>query len=391
MNEKKAMFIINILKNIINVYFDTFFVFYFFKVSNYEIISLAQYYLIRYLFTGIGFFILRNSMKKNIKVPYFRIGISLEALYIASIMLLKENIIQYVVFVSMLCGLAEGLFYYPKNILETEKINNNDRQKYSGKLNIINKLISIIIPVVLGYLLTYFSYVEISKGVFILFIIMFFFSFYIDDDYHLIKNKLEIKKFLNIISKDKLLSKIFIVWFLSGLTYSSGVMATIITLTKINVFKTNLNLGYVEAICAFLSLVSSLVYMKINRKKFSVIVKYSGIISSIVLLLFSTNPIIIYLVLYLFIRNSLVFVINMISNYTANNISNDKLIKEKYKAEYFLTRDIIFCVSRCFGYLILLLVSFTFGIKYITYILIVCAISLLIEGLTLAKIIKYKA
>jgi len=33
MNEKKAIFIINILKNIIEVYFDTFFVFYFLKLQ----------------------------------------------------------------------------------------------------------------------------------------------------------------------------------------------------------------------------------------------------------------------------------------------------------------------------------------------------------------------
>lgn len=56
MSEKKVMFIVNILKNIINVYFDTFFVFYFFKVANYEVLPLAKYYLTLYLFCGIGFF-----------------------------------------------------------------------------------------------------------------------------------------------------------------------------------------------------------------------------------------------------------------------------------------------------------------------------------------------
>ena len=50
MSEKKAIFFINILKNTINVYFDTFFVFYFFKVANYEVLPLAKYYLTLYLF-----------------------------------------------------------------------------------------------------------------------------------------------------------------------------------------------------------------------------------------------------------------------------------------------------------------------------------------------------
>ena len=46
MNENKAVFTIDILKNIINVYFDTFFVMYFFKVANYEVLPLAKYYLL---------------------------------------------------------------------------------------------------------------------------------------------------------------------------------------------------------------------------------------------------------------------------------------------------------------------------------------------------------
>ena len=69
-------------------------------------------------------------MKKNNKVPYFRIGISLQALYISLIMLLKENIINYIILVGMLKGLADGFYYFPKNILNTEKITNDTRQLF---------------------------------------------------------------------------------------------------------------------------------------------------------------------------------------------------------------------------------------------------------------------
>ena len=61
--EDKAIFIIDILKNIINVYFDTFFVLYFFQVANYEIVPLVKYYVVLYLAIGIGFILIRKSMK----------------------------------------------------------------------------------------------------------------------------------------------------------------------------------------------------------------------------------------------------------------------------------------------------------------------------------------
>ena len=85
MTEKKVIFINDFLDNIITIYFDTFFIFYFFKIANYEVLPLAKYYLSLYLFTGIGFILIRRSMKKGIKVPYFHIGIAMQALLIISI------------------------------------------------------------------------------------------------------------------------------------------------------------------------------------------------------------------------------------------------------------------------------------------------------------------
>ena len=202
LSEKSAMFLINIVNNIIAVYFDTFFVLYFFKVANYEVLPLAKYYLTLYFFCGVGFFLLRHSMKSNIKVPYFRIGISLEAFYIAMIMVLKDNIINYVYLVGLLKGIADGFFYFPKNILETEKINNEERQKYSGIVNVVCKITSIIIPLVIGVSLIFISYINLGKIFFLLFIVLFIISFFIDDDYRTNK-KSEYRDFKNIVKKNK--------------------------------------------------------------------------------------------------------------------------------------------------------------------------------------------
>lgn len=389
MTEKRAMFLENILKNIINVYFDTFFIFYFFKVANYEVLPLAKYYLTLYLFCGIGFFLIRSAMKKNIKVPYFRIGISLQAIYIAFIMLLKENIINYIYLVGLVRGIADGFFHFPKNILETEKVDNNDRQKYSGIINTINKISAIIVPLILGVALTYMSYTDLGKIFFILFIVMFITSFYIDDEYYLEDKKFELKKFIFIAKKDKSIRKSLIIPFLSGFSYSSGVMGVIITLAKINIFKTNLNLGFVDSACAVIFLLISLIYTsKIKKEQFGIISIISGFLSFIVLIIFSIKPSIIILILYLFVRNSIIGLMNLITNNVINDMSNSSLIKKEFKAEYYFFRDFMFSISRCIGYLILLLVCLVFSIDYINIILIIPAISLLLEGVIVYIICK---
>lgn len=390
MSESKAIFLIDILKNTISVYFDTFFVFYFFKVVDYEVLPLAKYYFTMYLFIGIGFLIIRKAIKNNIKVPYLRIGISLQAIYIALIMLLKEDISNYIILVSILKGIADGFYWYPKNILKTEKINNENRQKINGLTSTIKKIISIIVPLILGVALTFMSYTDLGKIFFALFIVMFIISFYLKDkDYN--DRKFDLKDFFKLIKKNKDIRKSLLIPFFSGFTYSSGVMGLIITLYKINNFKTNLNLGIADSLCSFIALLVCILYTsKIKKSSFKLVVYVSGIISFLVLMTFSFVPTITVLIIYLFVRNSLVVAVNLISDNISTNLTNCDELKNDYKPEYFLIREIMFSVARTLGYAILFVVALVWGMDYISYILVIPAVSILIEAIIVGKLSKQK-
>ncbi len=386
-NEKRSLAYINILYTIIAIFFDSFFVLYFFKTVNYELLPLVKYYLIVYLFCGIGFILIRKPMKKNICVPYFRIGIALEATYIALIMLLKNNIGKYIIIVGIVKGLAEGFYYYPKNILETEKITNDERQKYSGIINTINQISSIIVPLIIGILLTYFKYIKVAKVFFYLFIIMFIITFNLKDNKY--NDRLpSLKKFLKLLKDNKELRFSVYLPFTAGLTYSAGVMCLILTIANINTFKTNMNLGILESVCSILLLIVCILFTFIKKKHFKNIALLSSIISFIALILFSFNQNIIYLIIFLIIRNSFIALLNIITNYVSNNISNDERIKKDFKPEYYLLRDIMFMISRTIGYLLLLIIGYFFGINYIYYILIISAIFILIEGIIVNRILN---
>lgn len=388
MKEKRAIFAIDILKNIINVYFDTFFVFYFFKVANYEVLPLAKYYLTLYLSIGIAFYLIRNVMKKNIKVPYFRIGISLQALYISMIMLMKDNIINHIYLVGLMKGFADGFYHFPKNILNSEKISNEDRQKFSGKINTINKIFSIIIPLIMGVALTFIDYVNLGKIFFVLFIILFVLSFAIKDERFNIK-KSDLKGFFKLLKDKPNLKSIFLIPFLTGFTYSSGVMGLIITLLKINNFKTNLYLGIVDSICAFISLVVCIIFTyKLKKEKFKPVLLVTGILCFIVLIVQSIWNNIFMLIAYLIVRFSCMLIINLISDNVLNNLSNIEEIKQDYKSEYYLLIDIIYSISRSLGYLLLFIICLTLGMDYIQYLLILPAVSILIQTFIVRKLVK---
>lgn len=385
MSDKKTILILNILKHTTSAYFDTFFVFYFFQVANYDVVPLAKYYLTLYITIGISFFLIRNAMKQNFKASYYRIGIALEAIYTALIMLLKENIINHIILTAIVKGVAEGLYWYPLNLLNSDRINNEGRQKHEGIIHTISNLISITIPLILGILLTHFSYVEIGKVFFVLFVIMFIISFNLKD--HSFNNdKIDIKGFMKILKSNKNIKSTMFKTLCAGLTYSSGVMGLIITLSKINIFKTNLNLGLVESICSILSLLVSIIFMiSLKEPKYKNTMLISGIISFIATILFGIYPTKTTLIIYLIVRYSFIVLIDKIGAISNTNLSN-KILNEGYKAEYYLMIDIMYSISRTLGYLLLFIVCILFGMEHINLLMIICAISLLTESILIARI-----
>lgn len=385
--EKRIIFIIDILNSTTTVYFSTFFVFYFFKVANYEIIPLAKYYITTYLFIGISFILVSKIIKNNYKVEIFRLGVAFKALYVALIMLLKEKIIDYVFIVAIIDGISQGLYAYPKNLLNAEKITNEDRQKYSGRINTVCQIISIVIPLLLGILLTYFDYVQVGKGFFVLFVIMYLVSFKLKDDKHY-KRKLEFNKLFKLIKTNKNLRYVLLKPFLSGLTISSGVMYLIITLYKIYNFKTNLNLGLVTSICSFICLLGCVIFRFIKKKNFNKVMIFSGILSFITILLFAFFPSKTSLIIFMFIDNMFITFITLISNMVVINYSNNEEIKKDLKPEFYCIIDVMFMISRVLGYTLLLLVCLFIGKECINYLLIVPAISLILESILIRNISK---
>lgn len=95
------------------------------------------------------------------------------------------------------------------------------------------------------------------------------------------------------------------------------------------------------------------------------------------------------LVVYLLVNCSFILIVSLISELVVVNISNDAHLKSEYKTEFYLMRDILFSISRCFGYLVLFLVASIFGMQYINYVMILCALAILIETIIIAKISQY--
>ncbi len=163
-------------------------------------------------------------------------------------------LIHYILVIGILKGLADGFYYYPKSILDSEKINNENRQKFSGIVNTINKIMAIGIPICLGFLLTFMNYTDLGKIFFMLFIVMFLVSFSIDDYKHLDK-KFEMKKFLKLV-KDNFKPEYYCIQDI--LFSTSRVTGYIVLLVMVLLCGINY-INYILIICGLFLMIEALV------------------------------------------------------------------------------------------------------------------------------------
>jgi len=382
--DKKSFTLINIIRNIVTIFFDTFFAIYFFNLTNYEILPLAKYYLVVYVSLVGGFWLLKNTIKNKSKVPFLRIGISLTSVYLALIMILKEKIVDYVYLVAIIKGLGEGFYYYPRNILNTSKISNKSRRKYDGVVNSVNQISNIVIPLILGILLTYYDYITIGKVVFVLMIIIFILSFFVKEDDN--KNKpTNVFKFLKKIIKNKKIREVLLIQFFRGFTITSGVITAVMTIYKILYFKSNLMIGSLNSILGLLTFVSCIMYAtKIKKTWYRPLIMITSIILSISLTVLSINPNNYAFIIYLVIYATGITIISLLSDTIIANKSNDLLIKSN-KEEFHLVLETVLGISRIGGYLILLIIGLLGNIDLLKYILFFSIIPFTLLAIYLIK------
>ena len=387
--DKKAFSLINIIRNIVSIYFDTFFAIYFFNLTNYEILPLAKYYLVVYTFLFLSFWILRYNQTIKHKIYYYRIGISLMALYLTLIMLLKENIVNHLYLVAILKGLSEGFYYYPRNILNSSKITNDERQKYDGVINAINQVSSIIIPLLLGVLLTFYTYVQIGKVIFGLMIVIFILSYFVKDDS---KNSSRIKPlaFYREIRKKKLVRQALTVRFLQGFTITSGVLTAVMMIYKILYFESNLYIGILNGILAFITFIASLIYAHgMNNRLFKKVNILTLVLLSIAIIWLVIHPNDVLFIVYLVVYAIGITFISLYCDKITTNVSNLAFISE-HRAEYHLVLETALGISRISGYIVLLVVGLIGNVELLKYLLLISIIPLCLLVIEINKSFNVK-
>ncbi len=391
MNNYKILYLLRILKSVLTSFVDSFLVLYFLDVSNSTILPLGIYKLVAVITIYITIFLCRNYAKTKHRVNLMRIGIILDFIYFATIIVLKDKVIDYIYLVGFLFGLEEGFYFSVYNTFESDGISNEERAKFTGSYTATKSILSIIFPLIFGSLIYKAGF---TKGLIIVLIIIIcrmVLSFLLKDTNIPRRNKTNIKKFLKITSKDKKYKQMYLIEFFNGLTYSEGAFSYIVTIYIIKVFSNSFSLGVFTSIFSLMACIIGILFSRfINRRYYSDIIKLSMLftIASLIMMIINCNAItIIIFNLFQTISKNIMDLINMNSQ---SNICNDESIKKEYKCEYWLLNETALVIGRVISnslFILMALINF----DWMIVIFIIFLVFLTINSIKLQDMLKEKS
>lgn len=88
--EANILIVSNVLREIITIFSGPFLTAYFFKISKNSLIDLSIYNILVFLCVGFFGLILGYIIKNKFQIGMFRIGVILNAVYVLTIIILKE-------------------------------------------------------------------------------------------------------------------------------------------------------------------------------------------------------------------------------------------------------------------------------------------------------------
>ena len=354
----KILFSLRLLKSILNNFVDVFLVLYFINVSNNNILPLGIYKLVTIVTIWLVIFLSRNYCKSKNRVWLMRIGIVMYFIYFLAIILLKEQVVNYIYLIGLLYGLEEGFYYSVYNTIESDGIENKDREKYLGTYNGWKNIVSIIFPLFFGGLIEKSGFINTIIIVLIIVIIQIDLSITLKDNNIPKGNKTNLKEFKCIMKEHPELRSIIGNKICSGLN-SEGALSYVITIYIIKVFSESISLGIFTSIFSVISIIIGFLFVKIIKPKYYIKLLVATLPITIILLcIMLLNCNFVTVVLYNLFQTISKLLSDLITERNVFNFSNFEIIKKEYKVEYFLTLETSLFIGRFISNVLFILMAF---------------------------------
>ena len=365
-----SLMVADCLNTITNIFITTFLVAYFFKTADQNVWAISFYFMMFYGAVLSLAYLTGNIIKKGYRLFLYRIGIVTNFFALGLIMVLKEDVINYLPVSALLLGSATALKAFTWNLMVSENISRAKMISFRGVLNTIKGAVKILSPVVLGYFLTVDS---ISNTILFLLFLMIF-ELLLTVRFRMPKPKRKVKfslwRYYKRTKKDRIVNNLYRMEFFNGLSLI-GSLNAIVTLYIVYLFKTDFKLGIITAVFNFIALLTNLLFAKYGSyTKFTSLISWSFLMAFVGTVLFVIAPEKGTFIFYNFCCASAVKLFDLTAEVNMFNTANIQTIRRRFKTEYFALREMFLNVGRITSFAILLICSALWGFESLKYFIL---------------------
>lgn len=386
-----ALIICEMIMNISKMFLDTFLVAYFFQLTDQNITVISIYYLISYFIIGIIFWLGGDIIKTKNQIKVFQYGMVINCIYILVIGLLGENCKKFYYLLGILYGISQGIYWLAAHTLRGKLIPFEDTKNYISIQGIINQVIKIVFPIVIGTSIQLTSFTQVAIPVFILTIIQIIASTKLKQNV----TQTEGFNLLHYLKKVKKLGKegegvrtSYKLAFYQGI--NDSLLATLITIIIMMTFQTSFNLGALTTLFSIFAIIANIIYKKYYKNKYA----KSYIIICTILPVVSVCGILIGInkttvIIYNLMNSIFITILTNIKSTQRYNCVNIEGL-ENDKIEHQSIYEIVLGIGRVTGYFTLLMVGLLNNILYFKLLLLVVTLTLIPNSINLYKTSKSK-
>lgn len=379
---KKIVFTHSI-NSIVSKFTSLFLAIYFLKITDGNFISVVLYYTLKYSLNGIFSFLSLKLLNRKNVLNVYRIGLFSNGLCLLVLLFLGNNIKDYIYFFAGLDCATSLLYWSPYKMILYNFKNDNQFKEIFSYNSIVTSVISIISTIGMGYIIVNTSYSILLIIIVLLVFIAVISTFYLDK-YTFNINPI---KFSNIkyAFKDKQAKEIYKIVFFEGMGFRGG-LDTTITFIIFLTLGSESSLGNLNAVFAFLGLITSLLvkkYLKQNGNKNAFLISALAILIVTIPIIF-TNSFTIFII-YNIVFNIAYKITQILVDTAVFNISSNKTLT-KYQLEYTYLSEVIHGLGKAFSELILLIpVVYAFNLNNLRIVAAILSFSIFLQMLVYNK------
>ena len=385
----KLLLIINTIRKIIDIFLGPFLTAYLFRIAVENIKILSIFNIFSYIVIAVIALIIGRILKNNYEMQIFRIGMISKFIQLVILILLGDNVVNYIWILAVISGFSMETWSFPLNLFSSKLISNNEKKNFVVYKTVLTNLSKVLIPFLLGSIISMKSFETTAIIILILSFIQILLSFKLKFIRTNSENKkLNLIKEINLIKTNKKVKRYFMMKFFKGMAYE-GALDTAVTLLIIISFNSDFSLGIITSIISLLAMISSYIYKKVkNQDKMNILIIISCIIIllSSIILVFITNQ-------YTIIGYNLIFAFFLQFIMVAEEVqtlkfTNSDIINDSNRVEIYVLLEIFLNAGRIISYILLLIVGIYNELYLLEILIIFLVLSIVAETFNLIEFNK---